>query len=449
MNLEDEKDNIKRSVSSKLKNLEVAPPASVWEKISKDLTPISCPPAPSRSKTKRISAKKISIWATSIAAVIAIIILIRIDQPNNVRQSVISLNEDKKTQISEIESDNKKEKKSLEDSANSNIIQKTNNLLATTYKNRKKDNTTLSDRKHSTGKKEIGIISDTTDISENKGLYTDNNTTAVLSDNNNDVKKDPLFEQELAEKINQFIEDGQNTNNLLADNTIDLTKNRKEGNAFSNGLSIGMKGGSGLSKATENEKQLRLAIINTEEYNPTGIVNALKKRQMKLEHNQPILFGFNINKKLSRKLSVETGINYTYLHSRIVSTDELLNPSKDNLNFHYLGIPISLNYDLIRWKNLKLYLSAGGMIQKDIYGKLRTNQNLENPKKFNSLRISQTHPQFSANASLGISYPIYNKLSVYTTLGGSYYFDAGNEYATIYSDKKWLFNFNLGLKVGF
>ena len=63
--------------------------------------------------------------------------------------------------------------------------------------------------------------------------------------------------------------------------------------------------------------------------------------------------------------------------------------------------------------------------------------------------IKQANPQFSANVGIRGAYPIYKKLYLYGTIGGAYYFDAGNKYSTIYSDRKIQLDFNLGVKFDF
>ena len=104
------------------------------------------------------------------------------------------------------------------------------------------------------------------------------------------------------------------------------------------------------------------------------------------------------------------------------------------------------------------------MMQKDINGKYESSINFSKPEigglePTNNLfykepyyikkTIKQSNPQFSVRTKLGIAYPLYKKLYLYGTVGGAYYFDAGNEYRTIYSDKKTQLDLNLGVKYDF
>lgn len=180
----------------------------------------------------------------------------------------------------------------------------------------------------------------------------------------------------------------------------------------------------------------------------------------KMKHSKPISFGLTISKDISSNLSLETGIIYTQLSSTInVNNDYIF---REKQKFYYLGIPISINYTIFRFRELNIYLSFGGMIQKDIKGKYTgslkqingTGVGVFNNTEYRNLmsiknNISQSNPQFSTHLNLGVIYPIYRGLYLYGTVGGIYYFDASNEYRTIYSDKPTQFDVTAGLKFKF
>ena len=63
--------------------------------------------------------------------------------------------------------------------------------------------------------------------------------------------------------------------------------------------------------------------------------------------------------------------------------------------------------------------------------------------------ISQSNWQFSTHMNIGVAYPIYRRMYFYSQLGGAYYFDANNEYRTIFSDRKFQLDLNLGIRFDF
>jgi len=229
-----------------------------------------------------------------------------------------------------------------------------------------------------------------------------------------------------------------------------------------NGFSISLSANSGLlaQNTTQNGGEILFSHdVRSLKFNE---ILADENKEFKLQHRMPISVGVKVSKGIAPNLSLETGIVYTYLSSKITS-NSVFN-IEENQYFHYLGIPLSLNYTFYELGKGKFYLSAGGMIQKDIKGQY------ESKMGFSKTDISdadlahilyysepyyikesrkQSKPQISANAALGVAYPIHKKLYLYGTIGGAYYFDAGNKYSTIYSDRKLQLDLNLGIKFDF
>lgn len=173
-----------------------------------------------------------------------------------------------------------------------------------------------------------------------------------------------------------------------------------------------------------------------------------------MEHDQPVSFGVTVSKLIVPNLSIETGLIYSYLYSKSKNMSSVIQ-KHETQSLHYIGVPLNLNYNLFSIRDLNLYVSFGGMIEKDVYGKFREEgegQSLDDQNKSEVLKnetISQKRPQLSVNTGLGLSYPLYRDLKLYGKIGGAYYFDANNEYKTIYSDRKIVMDLSLGIRYEF
>ena len=182
--------------------------------------------------------------------------------------------------------------------------------------------------------------------------------------------------------------------------------------------------------------------------------NILKDNIAEMEHDQPVSFGVTVSKSIIEGLYLETGLVYSYLYSKSKNTSTTLQ-NRQTQSLHYLGIPLNLNYNLFSLRNLNVYASLGGMIEKDVYGKFREegeSESIDDEMKSEFLRnetISQRNPQLSVNAGLGLSYPLYRDLKLYGKIGGAYYFDAKNDYKTIYSDSKIVMDLSIGIRYEF
>ena len=178
------------------------------------------------------------------------------------------------------------------------------------------------------------------------------------------------------------------------------------------------------------------------------------KPKSEVNHMQPISFGILTSFNLSQKLQIETGLIYTYLSSETKNSSNDFNNS-ERVQFHYLGVPLNLNYTLASFNKLDLFATAGGMIEKDVNGKIKNNDEKKAPSlnsgyaSSSSSKIKQGNPQFSVTGGVGITYPIYDKAQVFGKVGGRYYINANNEYKTFYSDQKFGLDIQLGIKFNF
>lgn len=247
-----------------------------------------------------------------------------------------------------------------------------------------------------------------------------------------------------------------NNNSLFSEESIITHLSSKK-------ISLGVMGNAGLLAHNQSQRGGGNLLFSHDVR--SGMFNNLLKNensQFDLKHKLPLSFGITISKEIMPRLSLETGLVYTYLSSKITSNSRL--DIEESQTFSYLGVPVALNYTFYDLGKTKFYVSLGGMVQKDIYGKYTSNMemNLESEGAsgfFNSIfysepyyikkTLKQSNPQFSVRSTLGVSYPLYNKLNLYGTIGGAYYFDADNDYRTIYSDRKFQLDLNLGIKFDF
>ena len=239
---------------------------------------------------------------------------------------------------------------------------------------------------------------------------------------------------------------------------VQLLPKKKSGS----GLSVGLSTNSALFGQDISQSGGRLLFSYPTRGRSFNEALAKENKEFKLQHNLPISFGLKVSKSITPNLSLETGIVYTYLSSKITSNSTF--NIRENQYFHYLGVPLTLNYKFYELGKAKFYLSAGGMVQKDIKGQYEskiayTESTLivmglprdlyYSEPYYMKESIKQANPQFSANVGIGGAYTIYKKLYLYGTIGGAYYFDAGNKYSTIYSDRKIQLDLNLGIKFDF
>ncbi len=171
----------------------------------------------------------------------------------------------------------------------------------------------------------------------------------------------------------------------------------------------------------------------------TGMVMGSSKN-VKMRHQMPVRIGLSLSYSLSRRLSVETGISYSRLHSDY---------SKDDYSYdqtlHYVGIPFRVACKVWSYRRLSFYAAGGGMVEKCVDGSGREEYSdgktpvLRYPLKEKSL-------QWSLNATAGLQYSLSKAVGIYVEPGISHYFDNGSTLSNIYKDSPTRFNLQFGLR---
>lgn len=158
--------------------------------------------------------------------------------------------------------------------------------------------------------------------------------------------------------------------------------------------------------------------------NPSDLIITDSMINCHVSHRQPVRFGVSLRYRINDCWSVESGLTYTHLSSDITTTIEN-NTCTTEQRLNYIGLPMSISYDLWKGRNFGLYISAGGMIEKS---------------------LDTSSWQFSLNGAAGAEYKLTDFLSLYAEPGLGYYFKDGSITPTIYQDHPLNFNLSFGLR---
>lgn len=168
--------------------------------------------------------------------------------------------------------------------------------------------------------------------------------------------------------------------------------------------------------------------------------------EVKVKHRQPVRVGMSVRFELTDRLGVETGMSYSYLSSDIASGDED-GGFRTEQKLHYVGVPLGLNYGIWKTDFLEIYASAGAMAEFCVSGNTATEYvSGETVVSRTQDDLRDSRPQWSVNAAAGAQYNFNDVIGIYVEPGVSYYFNNGSSVTTIYKDKPFNFNLNLGLR---
>lgn len=421
-------DSFKKLVKSKLADYKHEVPPSGWDKLESSLFAMQ--------KTKALHTRLIASSMAAAAILIGVIFLFQ------------NINEELPTQTTDYQSTHTIEQKEpFVKKQNKTKTGKSTPPLLT-------DNISSSQHKRaissSVQDKEI-ILEPSSDIPED----IKDSEVALASDEKPDSsnKSTEIDEREKQQLIQNFIDEGNRT--LAVADDISEEKKRSR-------LSISLSGKSGLSSSQQTNTlptTLRASVSDSYGTYTIGKMTAYNedievKPESKKTHKQPVSFGILTSFNITRKLQIESGLIYTYLSSETRNKSSDFNNS-EKVQFHYLGVPLNINYTLLSVNKMDLFVTAGAMIEKDIYGKIKYKDEKEIvPLKSgyaieSSSKIKQNNPQLSVATGVGINYPLYDNAKLFGKIGGRYYIDAKNEYKTYYSDEKLGLDIQLGIKFNF
>lgn len=169
----------------------------------------------------------------------------------------------------------------------------------------------------------------------------------------------------------------------------------------------------------------------------------------RVRHRLPVHAGVSIAYRINDRVSVETGIAYSYLSADIhEGSDSYYFAGEQSL--HYVGIPVGVRIRAMSWKNFDIYVGAGFEADKCVSGTLKKSYVINGQTRDDGHESISIRPlQWSVNAGAGVQYNISSMVGIYAEPGLSYYFDNGSNIETIYSEKPLNFNLNIGLRVSF
>ena len=179
------------------------------------------------------------------------------------------------------------------------------------------------------------------------------------------------------------------------------------------------------------------------------LYNDGKEVETDIKYRMPIRAGISFAYKINERFSLGSGVTYTNLTSdmREGSNSHYFTGEQ---TLHYVGIPLNMRYNIVSWKGLELYASSGLLAEKCVSGKLKKEYILNNQVvKEETQNLNEKPFQWSINASAGLQYNITPSIGLYAEPGVSYYIKDGTSLKTIYKDKPFNFNLNLGLRFTF
>lgn len=157
----------------------------------------------------------------------------------------------------------------------------------------------------------------------------------------------------------------------------------------------------------------------------------------------PISFGLRAGKQLSEKVSIESGLVYTYLLTDLESPNYTA-----RLNLHYLGVPLNAKVNVWTNRQWSVYASGGAMLEKGLQSVYVQTQQMGNQTITTSASTDIDGFQWSVNAAVGVAYNFVGAFDFYFEPGFAYFFD-NDQPLSIRSDRQFAPGVEAGVRFAF
>lgn len=163
-------------------------------------------------------------------------------------------------------------------------------------------------------------------------------------------------------------------------------------------------------------------------------------------HQQPVRIGISLGYDINKRWGVSIGASYTKLKSTLTAGTESSYYTNDQ-TINYIGVPVSVTYTMLRNTYVRLYATAGGMVEfgaggTTIVETMTRNQHVATEQH----DIDDIPVQLSANIGGGAELRVYRSVGIFAEAGAAYFLDNNSKYSTIYSTHPLNLNLQFGIR---
>ena len=158
-------------------------------------------------------------------------------------------------------------------------------------------------------------------------------------------------------------------------------------------------------------------------------------------HNYlPLSVSLSLSRQFSKIIGIETGLTYTYLHSKFETSS-----SESHCHWHYLGVPLKLDINIYKTGRLRTYASVGGAVNIPLYSVA----DVTGRGTYIDLKPGRFHSPvtWSVGGACGVGWCISGKLELFIEPTLQYHFGTSHHVPNSWIDNPASFSLPLGLRL--
>ena len=162
-------------------------------------------------------------------------------------------------------------------------------------------------------------------------------------------------------------------------------------------------------------------------------------------HDRPVTFALSVQKSLSGRWSLETGVQYSLLSSRFSMGENGYNV-RSRQRIHYLGVPLRMSYRWMEHKRLAAYSSAGAVMHIPVYGTMHTSYLVNWQSRHSTYSRLAPPLQWQLGAAVGVQYRLSPRCSLFAEPTFNWFIPMGSEIHTAWTERPVMVTCPLGIR---
>lgn len=188
----------------------------------------------------------------------------------------------------------------------------------------------------------------------------------------------------------------------------------------------------------ERDALLRIALMNS------GKIVTRKNFE------KPLQLGFNFNRRLSDRWSLDMGLRVTRHTTNMLTGNSDTTNISERQRIFYVGIPVNATYTFMRRGPLSAYVTAGMALDVPFSSKSDKRYNIDGNMVFSrSVRLGFTGLQWSVDAGVGVAYEIAPHFELFFSPRITWYIPNGSKAETQWTDKPLQLSFPFGIRISY
>ena len=180
-------------------------------------------------------------------------------------------------------------------------------------------------------------------------------------------------------------------------------------------------------------------------FNPY-VTSRNKPSTTEARHAQDMRISLALKVNLDYRWGIETGIVSSTISSSFLTTVGNTQSMQER-SINYVGIPLYLCYNLLDWKKLGIYMSAGPMYEFSTGTNTSTTTSIGTSRTRNDDHGRYKDNPWSLNANAGMQLQVFKHGAIFLQPGFSYHFKDNSKLETFYTEHPAAFNITFGYRL--